>query len=146
MVVGDEPMETDEYEMNLQPLKQIEAAQALSSNDAMVVLDIDITPELAAEGIARDVVRMVQQARKDAGFEVSDRISLHINGNETLQKAVNDFNDYISEQVLATEVLVGAKAENPSYSTSQPIDGDEVVVDINKVANAKGTCMLLIKH
>ena len=45
-----------------------------------VVLDTDVTPELAAEGVARDLVRAVQQARKDAGLDVSDRIALTVTG------------------------------------------------------------------
>ena len=51
-------------------------ATTLPSNTGVVVLDTDLTPELEAEGLARDLVRLVQQARRDAGLNVSDRIAL----------------------------------------------------------------------
>ena len=54
-----------------------------------VVLDTAVTPELAAEGLARDVVRAVQQARKDAGLDVSDRISLTLGGSAETRAAVD---------------------------------------------------------
>ena len=52
-----------------------------------VVLDTAVTPELAAEGLARDLVRAVQQARRDAGLDVSDRIALTIGGSDAVQAA-----------------------------------------------------------
>ena len=52
------------------------AVATLKSSDGVVVLDTVVTPELEREGIARDLVRQVQQARRDAGLDVSDRISL----------------------------------------------------------------------
>jgi isoleucyl-tRNA synthetase len=52
------------------------------SRGGFVILDTTVTPELAAEGLARDVVRAVQQARRDAGLEVSDRISLQLAGDD----------------------------------------------------------------
>ena len=56
------------------------ATAALPGSTGLVVLDTAVTPELAAEGIARDVVRVVQQARRDAGLDVSDRITLTLDG------------------------------------------------------------------
>ena len=69
-----------------------------------VVLDCEITPELAAEGLARDVVRAVQQARKDAGLEVSDRISLVVGGPADVQAAVAAHEAMVAEETLATSV------------------------------------------
>ena len=56
------------------------SATGLLPRGGFVVLDTDVTPELAAEGLARDLVRAVQQARRDAGLDVSDRIALTIGG------------------------------------------------------------------
>ncbi|WP_426241545.1 isoleucine--tRNA ligase [Nocardioides sp. LHG3406-4] len=72
-----------------------------------VVLDTDVTPELAAEGLARDVVRAVQQARKDAGLDVSDRISLTIGGTEAVLAAVRAHERLIRGETLASSLTLG---------------------------------------
>jgi isoleucyl-tRNA synthetase len=68
-----------------------------------VVLDAEVTPELAREGLARDIVRAVQQARKDAGLEVSDRISLTVTGSEAVLDATIAHRDLIVAETLATQ-------------------------------------------
>ncbi|MBC7308703.1 MAG: isoleucine--tRNA ligase [Actinomycetales bacterium] len=68
-----------------------------------VVLDADITPELAREGLARDLVRAVQQARKDAGLSVSDRISLTVTGSEAVLDAAMAHRDLIVSETLAAQ-------------------------------------------
>ncbi|GGD15215.1 isoleucine--tRNA ligase [Nocardioides daphniae] len=73
-----------------------------------VVLDTRVTPELAAEGIARDVVRAVQQARKDAGLEVSDKIALTLDGDEAVRAAVVAHESLIAAEVQATAYAVAA--------------------------------------
>ena len=68
-----------------------------------VVLDTEVTDELAAEGLARDVIRAVQDARKAAGLAVSDRISLTITGSQRLWEATVAHQALIVEEVLATQ-------------------------------------------
>ena len=86
-----------------------------------VVLDTAVTPELAAEGVARDLVRVVQQARRDAGLAVSDRIRLGIDGGDDVTEAADRHRDMISAETLATVLELG----------SVPADGyvDAVVGD-----------------
>ncbi|MGV3564717.1 MAG: DUF5915 domain-containing protein, partial [Nocardioides sp.] len=72
-----------------------------------VVLDTQVTDELAAEGLARDLVRAVQQARRDAGLEVSDRISLVVGGSPALQAAARTHEEMVCEETLATSYDVG---------------------------------------
>src|SRR5690606_32180572 len=67
-----------------------------------VVLDTVVTPELAAEGIARDVVRAVQQGRKDAGLDVSDKIALVLDGDEAVREALTAHRDLVAGEVQAT--------------------------------------------
>jgi isoleucyl-tRNA synthetase len=73
-----------------------------------VVLDTAVTPELAAEGLARDLVRQVQQARRDAGLEVSDRIALTVAGSDAVQAAARTHADLITSETLATSYDVVA--------------------------------------
>jgi isoleucyl-tRNA synthetase len=76
-----------------------------------VVLDTAVTPELEAEGTARDLVRAVQQARKDAGLQVSDRIDLTLAGPEATLAAARTHEELIAEETLATSVSYADAAE-----------------------------------
>ena len=69
-----------------------------------VALDIEITEELAQEGIAREVVNRLQNARKDAGFEVTDRVVISYCGSETITRGISAFSHYIAEEVLANQI------------------------------------------
>jgi isoleucyl-tRNA synthetase len=75
-----------------------------------VVLDTAVTPELAAEGLARDLVRAVQQARRDAGLDVSDRIALVVGGAPAVQEAARTHEALIAGETLATSYEVVAIA------------------------------------
>jgi isoleucyl-tRNA synthetase len=68
-----------------------------------VVLDTEVTPELAQEGLARDIVRAVQQARREAGLDVSDRISLTVTGSQAVWEATVAHQALIVEETLATQ-------------------------------------------
>jgi isoleucyl-tRNA synthetase len=82
------------------------SATGLLPRGGFVVLDTDVTPELAAEGLARDLVRAVQQARRDAGLDVSDRIALTIGGADAVQAAARTHEDLIAGETLATSYTV----------------------------------------
>lgn len=84
------------------------SATGVLRSGGFVVLDTDVTPELEAEGLARDLVRAVQQARKDAGLEVSDRIALTIAGSAAVQEAARAHAQLITEETLATSYDVTA--------------------------------------
>ena len=70
-----------------------------------VALDAAITPELLEEGWVRDLVRGVQNLRKEAGLEVTDRIRLTLFGSESLREAFREFEDYVKSETLAVETL-----------------------------------------
>jgi isoleucyl-tRNA synthetase len=123
-----------EYTLNLEPKPEYKnSAAPLSTNDALVILDLTITPELEAEGIARDVVRMVQQARKDSGFNVSDRISLIMNAPESIAKAVNAHKDYIAQQTLSVSVGQGDAAAS-SHKVEAELEGQKFTIGLSKAA------------
>jgi isoleucyl-tRNA synthetase len=69
-----------------------------------VLLDSAVTPELAAEGIARDVIRAVQQARKDADFDVSDRIKLVVTSSQSVLDAIKAHEDLVKSETLTLEL------------------------------------------
>ena len=71
-----------------------------------VVLDTGVTPELEAEGVARDLVRAVQQARRDAGLEVGDRIALTISADAAAADAARTHADLIRRETLATSLEI----------------------------------------
>lgn len=83
------------------------SATGMLPGDGFVVLDTVVTPELASEGLARDLVRAVQQARRDAGLDVSDRISLSIGGTPPVQAAARTHEAFIASETLATTYVVG---------------------------------------
>ncbi|MEM7140586.1 MAG: isoleucine--tRNA ligase [Actinomycetota bacterium] len=108
VTVGGHVLAEDEYELALESPDDVVAA-ALRSNDAVVTLDTEVTPELAAEGLARDIVREVQNARKDEDLVVTDRIEVWFEVESAdAAAAIAAHESYVAEQVLATGVTVGA--------------------------------------
>jgi isoleucyl-tRNA synthetase len=83
-----------------------DSATGVLPRGGFVVLDTALTPELEAEGVARDLVRAVQQARRDAGLEVSDRIVLTIAARAEVADAARAHQALIAAETLATSVAV----------------------------------------
>ena len=79
-----------------------------------LILDGKVDAELAAEGLARDVVRAVQQARKDANFDVSDRIALTLTAAEDVLAAVETHAELVKSETLTLELktIIGAELQN----------------------------------
>ena len=90
-----------------------------------------VTAELAEEGVARDLVRVVQQARRDAGLDVSDRIVLTVQAPEEVLAALRAHRDFVAGETLADEVEEGNGTGTPSSGTVG--DGVEVTVWVRAV-------------
>ncbi len=89
-----------------------------SEGKSIVLIDKRITPELKREGIARDIVRNVQNLRKDAGLDIADRIKLAlVTGSAEIREAVDQFGDYITGETLATAIQRGAIGGEVSSAT-----------------------------
>jgi isoleucyl-tRNA synthetase len=102
--------------------------KVLNEGSLTLALDADITEELLEEGYVRDLVRGVQNLRKEAGLEVTDRIKLAVAGEEELKKALNSFMDFVRSETLATQVTW---AEGPGVPGSgAAIGGDGAFTDI----------------
>ena len=91
----------------------------------------EITPELKAEGTAREVVHLVQNLRKTAGFEISDRISLSIESSGPVRAALEALAGYVREETLAVSVSYSAPAAGMA-SESHDIEGDNVTIGLKK--------------
>ncbi|HLU59506.1 MAG TPA: isoleucine--tRNA ligase [Pseudonocardia sp.] len=100
-----------------------DSTAALPGSTGLVVLDTEITPELAAEGTARDVVRVVQQARREAGLDVADRIALTLDGPAAVLDAVRAHEPFVAGEVLATSVTYGPAPEPTLRGSVSAPDG-----------------------
>ncbi|HEX9260552.1 MAG TPA: class I tRNA ligase family protein, partial [Acidimicrobiales bacterium] len=105
LVCGGVALEPGEYTARLVP-HEPDRAGMVAGDTGVVVLDTVVTPELEAEGLARDVVRLVQQARRDAGLDVSDRIRLRLAGDGGALAALATHKGFVASETLAIDVEV----------------------------------------
>ena len=125
VVAGGIELQEGEYTLKLVAAEG-SASTTLSDGVGMITLDTNVTPELAAEGTARDLVRLVQQARRDAGLEVSDRIDLVLGVAESIRRQVQPFVAMIGEETLSTSVSWG------SGPPTAKIDDDDIFISVTK--------------
>jgi isoleucyl-tRNA synthetase len=109
-----------------------DSATGMLPGDGFVVLDTAVTPELASEGLARDLVRAVQQARRDAGLDVSDRIALTVAGSPAVREAARAHEQLIAGETLATKYVV---SDGPVEGGTEVTlgDGETATVAVAKV-------------
>ncbi|HSK97540.1 MAG TPA: isoleucine--tRNA ligase [Euzebyales bacterium] len=117
MTAGGVPLGDGEYELRLVP-SDPERSAPLPGNAGVVVLDTEVTPEFEAEGLARDVVRVIQQARRDAGFDISQRVAVTIDGSDAVTAAVRAHEAFVSGEVLADALRYG-----PAHGSDHVSDG-----------------------
>ena len=129
----------DDFELKLATKNNDEkkfAILPLPTNDYLVQLDIEVTKDLEDEGIARDVVRAVQQNRKDADLNISNHINLKIfSSNVRILEVAKAFESYICEQVLADSLVCVADVEaakvGTKFSCENKLDDGDLVVGIS---------------
>ncbi len=132
--VGTEILRPGEFEMKVTPLDE-SSTRPLTGIAGVVVLDLDVTPELEVEGRARDLVREVQQLRRDAGLDVSDRINLSVSGDETLKAALDAHHEWIAEQVLAASLRqLDGTGGTPGWTSVTLADGTAASILVERVA------------
>ena len=96
-----------------------------------VALELDLTPELRREGLARELIRLVQDARKAAGLEVSDRIALGIEASGELAEALSVHGDAVARETLAVELSQEALIDG-EFRQGSEIDGSAVTVTLRR--------------
>ncbi len=94
-----------------------------------IALDIELTPALIEEGIARELINRIQNLRKSSGLEITDRIAVQLENREEIAAAVTNCNDYIASQVLATSLTL---VDNLTNDTALEMDGYTVQCIIKK--------------
>lgn len=97
---------------------ELEGLKILNDGKLTVGFDTRVTEALMLEGIARDLVRTIQNMRKDSAFDVSDRISLRLNGDEQVKKAFEAFKDYICSETLAVDASFDSALDCPAIDCS----------------------------
>lgn len=103
------------------------------NNEFSVYLDTEITPQLRSEGLSREIIRFVQNARKDAGLQVDDRIVLSLTSqDEDINNAVHEFHNVIASETLA-DSITDTKSQSV-YSTDVTLDGQELSIGLSKSA------------
>lgn len=105
------------------------AAAELPAGSGLVLIDTEVTPELAAEGLVRDLVRVVQQARRDAGLDVADRIALTIDAPDDVVEAARTHQEFLASETLATSVTFAPVTEGSAGTVG---DGTKVTVSVAK--------------
>ena len=96
--------ERDEIEVST---VDVPGLQVATEGDLTVALDVEITDELAAEGLAREFINRIQNLRKDQGFEVTDRIEVLVDENTTLRPVLDAYGDHIRAELLADRIEMG---------------------------------------
>jgi isoleucyl-tRNA synthetase len=96
----------------------------------LTALDTTLDDELVREGIARELIRTVQDARKQAGLEVSDRIALGVSGSSEVRGALERFRDYLMSETLAVEWRIGQV--DPIVREKRTLDEHEWLIEITK--------------
>jgi isoleucyl-tRNA synthetase len=121
VIAGGVELMEGEYERRLVS-KDAGAAAELPASSGIVVLDTAITPELEAEGLARDLVRVIQQARRDVGLSVSDRIRLTIDAPEGVTSAARTHEALIRSETLALDVAYAAATNGAACKVGDGVD------------------------
>jgi isoleucyl-tRNA synthetase len=127
-------LEPGEYELKLAAADP-DSTAALPGHAGLIALDLRVTPELAAEGTARDVVRIVQQARRDAGLAVSDRIRLDVGADGAVADAVRAHAGFVAAETLAVDlaVLPAGEVGGEPHPVALPTTGAAVTVALARV-------------
>ncbi|WP_400998628.1 isoleucine--tRNA ligase [Agromyces sp. GXQ0307] len=137
VVAGGIALEPGEYDLVLETGGGAEGGNALGllADGGFAILDVRTTPELEAEGLARDIVRAVQESRKAAGLEVGDRIRLDLTLDAAGAAAAEAHRDLIGRETLAPEVLVTV-GEVDGEAAHKLGDGSKLLVAVSKLAEA----------
>ena len=109
-----------------------EYVMASDSNGLTIAVYIKISPELADEGLVREVVHRIQNMRKDAGFEIADYITTYYERHALLDRVLKNaaLVDYIKQETLSHNIVAGIPAE--AYKETHKIEGQEITLGVKR--------------
>ena len=110
-------------------MAQMDGYVSEGDNEATVVLDTNLTEELIEEGFVREIISKVQTMRKEAGFEVMDKIKIYETGSDKVTEILKKFGDNIKSEVLAVDLVLG---ETNGFVKEWNINGENVVLGVEK--------------
>ena len=109
---------------------QMEGYVSENDNEITVVLDTNLTPELVEEGFVREVISKIQTMRKEAGFEVMDKIRVYVKDNPKIQQVVEANKEQIQDEVLAEQVIFG---DTDGYVKEWSINSEKVTMGVSRI-------------
>ncbi len=133
--VAGKQLAPDEVLVNAREKQGFASAE---ENGVVVIVSSELTPELVAEGLAREIVHRIQNLRKDAGFEIADRIKTYYagggdgDGTLPLREVMKRFGDYVKQETLSVELSADAPPHGVHAETAQ-IDGREITLAVVRV-------------
>ena len=125
IVVGGINLEEGEYELESKIVND-DSSQIVVGENIIVSLDINLDEVLIGEGISRDVIRLIQNLRREKNLDVSDNIDIKINADKAVTKAIQDNYSYVCTQVLANKIELGNDIDN----NSEKISGYSISINI----------------
>lgn len=129
IALAGEELLPHEFSLTLEPIGDAISA-VIGAGEGLAILNTTINRELELEGLARDVVRLIQQARKKANFHVSDRIVIDIDADLTLSEAIEAHRDYIMEQTLSEQLNSTMQSSNYAVVEEESVEGHRVKVGL----------------
>lgn len=136
-VNGGFSLEIDGQKIDFEPedcqvhTSSAEGYASAGANGFMVALDTSLSAELVLEGIAREIVRTVQDARKSADLEISDRIVLGISGSELVEQAIAIHGDYIKTETLADSMVSADKVDG--HRSEKTLEDQHWAISLRKI-------------
>ena len=112
-------------------MAQMEGYVSENDNDITVVLDTNLTPELIEEGFVREIISKIQTMRKEAGFEVMDKIRVSLADNQVIEGIFRVHEKQIKAEVLAEEVVYN---EVKGYTKDWKINAEGVKLGVEKIS------------
>ncbi len=132
VLIAEEKLDKDEFALILEPKNTI-GTKSLTNNQGLILLDLNITDALHDEAIARDLVRFIQQARKEADFAINDRITVEIVGTtDKLMAIIDQYKNFIGEQTLS-EINNSNDLINPDYQANIELNSHNIMIKLKNL-------------